>query len=190
MHQHTKLPESLDTQTVSAVPQAVVKDLTEIPMVTVDFFLQSALPEIDQDEFGEIMDLMRKESVGGIRDDGKLMGLSETPSASGKTESGALHPLKPVFDAIVRCAAKIHPDGRHRATLDLKYKPDATPTSSKDNSSRPDFYLSLIDGDEALKLTGAQEPWEDISVAGEVKKLIDNETEHDVLRMKFLASAF
>ena len=161
--------------------------MVEIPVVAVQLFLQSAVPEIDQDEFSKIMDLM-----GGIRNDGKLMDFGEAPSSSGKNEAGAFCPLKDVFDAIIRCAAKVHPD--RRRTLDFKYKPNTIPPSSKDNSSRSDFFFSLVHGDEALKSAGVEGPWEDIPVAGEGKKELNNENKHDApticLHLSFPISKF
>jgi len=158
----------------------VVDDLGDIPVVPVDFFLKSVLPPVDKDILKQIKTaLIQKAHIKRNR----WKYLPKAPKGSGKAEATSFKGLRDIFTAIAEAASPLL--GRE-IVLTFQYKPDETPLSERNNTSRPDGHLELkvkrsLGEEASRKRTRSQVPksrWEDIVLPCEFK--LDSKDWRDV----------
>ncbi|KAI6098862.1 hypothetical protein EV401DRAFT_2202383 [Pisolithus croceorrhizus] len=154
---------------------AVLRDLGEIPSVSLEYFKSAALPP-----FRQRIDVTKlKESPQPV------------PKKSGKHEDEAFKSLSKVFDAVVCEASKA---AGTPAKLRFTSRPLEAPISERTNSTCPSAYLLLAgkkgadvpEGKKAHTSEGMSDSWGDIAVLFEFKKgteIADGKDYAEVIRL-------
>jgi hypothetical protein len=82
----------------------VIEDLGEIPLVSVEFFIEHALPHVEMSAIHAINTSLQ---TNCITKRGRWSGFSKDPQNSGKKETGAFRGLPAIFKNIVDAASPI-----------------------------------------------------------------------------------
>jgi hypothetical protein len=116
----------------------IVEDLGEIPVVSVNFFIQHALPPVENSVIQAIKtSLVRSKD---ITNRGRWSCFPKDPKDSSKTETDAFRGLSTVYSKVVHAASPIM---KVQPRLDFTYKPNEAPVSERTNDTRPDGALEL-----------------------------------------------
>ncbi|KAI5993484.1 hypothetical protein EDD15DRAFT_2529981 [Pisolithus albus] len=144
---------------------AVLRDLRQIPSVSLDYFESRVLPPLPQG-----VDVTKiQESAVWSKKLQRWAAFEKDPKNSGKSEDDAFKPLAQVFDAVVREARKTI--GDRETTLKYGSRPAKSPISERSNSTRPDAYLLLREKKSIDDKTDtSNDSWNDIAVSFEFKK--------------------
>jgi hypothetical protein len=165
----------------SEARSVVVGDLDDIPLVSVEFFLSSALPPVEEAILDQIKTKLKSQKHI-IRN--RWACFSKPPKATGKKEVKAFEELPTIFRNVVVAADPIV--GR-KPVLTFEYKPNETPLSERNNNSRPDAHLELVTKKSGGSKTRSQASrWEDIVFSWELK--LDIKGCDDVRSMLLLRS--
>ncbi|KAI6016905.1 hypothetical protein BKA83DRAFT_4329397 [Pisolithus microcarpus] len=148
---------------------AVLRDLGEIPSVSLDYFESHALPPLPQGvDVAEIKESLRHAAVWSKGSRWWAV-FKRNPKKSRKSEDHAFKPLSRVFDAVVREARQTI--GDRETTLMYASRPTKLPTSERSNSTRPDAFLLLREKKSIDDKTDtSNDSWNDIAVSFEFKK--------------------
>ncbi|KAI5993502.1 hypothetical protein EDD15DRAFT_2529998 [Pisolithus albus] len=150
-------------------PKALLRDLGEIPSVSLDYFESHALPPLPQGvDVTKIQESLRDAAVWS-KDLQRWAVFTTNPKKSRKSEHDAFKPLSQVFNAVVREARKTI--GDRKATLMYASRRTKSPASERSNSTRPDAYLLLREKKSIDDKTDtSNDSWNDIAVSFEFKK--------------------
>lgn len=150
---------------------AVVEDLGEIPVVSLNYFLENAELEcITSIEVKQILDDLKAKKLYTT----KWTGFPDEPSKVSADETDVFAPLEAIFKAVCEV-----PRGTRKATVRMGYVPNSSPMSERANATRPDAHLELEQGDVALAALAALEAdesktknksWANIVLACQFKK--------------------
>ncbi|KAI5993486.1 hypothetical protein EDD15DRAFT_896360 [Pisolithus albus] len=157
---------------------AVLRDLGEIPSVSLDYFESHALPPLPQGvDVTKIKESLRDAAIWC--EGSQRWAVFETnPKKSRKSEDDAFKPLSRVFDAVVREARKTI--GDRETTLKYGSRPAKSPTCERSNSTRPDAFLLLREKKSIDDKTDtSNDSWNDIAVSFEFKKGTGEEDRKD-----------
>ncbi|KAI5984943.1 hypothetical protein EDD15DRAFT_2532928 [Pisolithus albus] len=163
-------------------PKALLRDLGEIPPVSLDYFESRVLPPLPQGvDVTEIKESLRHARVWS-KGSRRWTVFETNPKKSRKSEDNAFKPLSQVFDAVVREARKTI--GDRKATLMYASRRTKSPASERSNSTRPDAYLLLrekksIDDKTDTSNDLHRHSWNDIAVSFEFKKGTGDEDRED-----------
>ncbi|KAI5993508.1 hypothetical protein EDD15DRAFT_899602 [Pisolithus albus] len=163
-------------------PKALLRDLGEIPPVSLDYFESRVLPPLPQGvDVTKIKESLRHARVWS-KGSRRWTVFETNPKKSRKSEDNAFKPLSQVFDAVVREARKTI--GDRKATLMYASRRTKSPASERSNSSRPDAYLLLrekksIDDKTDTSNDFHRHSWNDIAVSFEFKKGTGEEDRED-----------
>ncbi|KAI5993511.1 hypothetical protein EDD15DRAFT_2576181 [Pisolithus albus] len=152
---------------------AVLRDLGEIPSVSLDYFESRVLPPLPQGvDVTKIKESLRHARVWS-KGSRRWAAFKRNPKKCTKCEDTAFKPLSRVFDAVVREARQTI--GNRKATLMYASRPTKLPTSERSNSTRPDAFLLLrekksIDDKTDTINDSHRGSWNDIAVSFEFKK--------------------
>ncbi|KAI6032186.1 hypothetical protein BKA83DRAFT_4210425 [Pisolithus microcarpus] len=154
-------------------PKALLRDLGEIPSVSLDYFESHALPPLPEGvDVTKIKESLRDAAVWS-KDSQRWAVFKRNPKKSRKSEDNAFKPLSRVFDAVVREARQTI--GNRETTLIYASRPTKLPTSERSNSTHPDAYLLLREKKSINDKTDTsndshRDSWNDIAVSFEFKK--------------------
>ncbi|KAI6140067.1 hypothetical protein EDD17DRAFT_1499893 [Pisolithus thermaeus] len=154
---------------------AVLRDLGEIPSVSLEYFKSAALPPLRQQiDVTQIKESLQRDATVWSGELQRWAKFKTDPKKSGESEDETFKPLSEVFDAVVREASKT---ASTPAKLRFASRPSEAPISERTNSTRPDAYLLLVDKKsvdipEDKAHTGKKLPdsWDNITVSFEYKK--------------------
>ncbi|KAI5981469.1 hypothetical protein EDC04DRAFT_2916514 [Pisolithus marmoratus] len=153
----------------------VLRDLGDIPSVSLDYFKSAALPPLhEQIDVGKIKESLQRDADVWSQASNQWAGFAKEPKDSELSEDMTFKPLSNVFDAVVRGAATA---ANTQAKLRFVSRPSESPLSERSNATRPDAYLLLV----KKKSIDAQvnkdhvkdsniNSWDDIVVSLEFKK--------------------
>jgi hypothetical protein len=118
-----------------------MKNLGDIPVVPVDFFLSSVLPPVEEAILDTIIAKLnsQKHIKGGRWSSFKF---SRSPKATGKKEGEAFQGLQTVFRNIIAAASPLI---KRAPVLSFQYQPNETSVSERNNSSLPNGHLELVE---------------------------------------------
>ncbi|KAI6098863.1 hypothetical protein EDD16DRAFT_1226423 [Pisolithus croceorrhizus] len=124
---------------------AVLRDVGEIPSVTLEYFKSAALPPLPQQiNVMKVRESLQRDDPVWSGDSWRWAGFDTdgSDSESDKSEDMTLRPLTDVFDAVVCEGSKT---ASTPAKLRFASRPTELPTSERSSSTRPDAYLLLVD---------------------------------------------
>lgn len=151
------------TGTLEQHRTAVVEDLDEVPVVSVEYFLKNTpIPRITD---RQLTTLRNQLAAQGLLSQGRWTGFPDDPSQSGQHEDRTFKPLVEIYAAISK--------RKGHATVKMGYQPHSTPVSERANTTRPDADFNLVEGDATLKdeETETQKTsWANIVMAFEFKR--------------------
>ncbi|KAI6016909.1 hypothetical protein BKA83DRAFT_4329447 [Pisolithus microcarpus] len=158
--------------------KAVLRDLGEIPSVSLDYFESHALPPLPQGvDVTEIKESLRHAAVWS-KGPRRWAVFKRNPKKSTKSEDEAFNPLSQVFDAVIHEARQTI--GNRETTLIYASRPTKLPTSERSNSTRPDAFLLLREKKSIDDKTDtSNDSWNDIAVSFEFKKGTGEEDRKD-----------
>lgn len=154
---------------LEAARTAVVADLGDIPQVSVEFFIKSALPSVEPIDIHRVRKRLRQTKAGVIHR------FPKAPKDAEGAEPVVFAPMKDLFDDIVTCLTS----GSKQPRLKYMHSPGSTPGSERANSTRPDSHLELLIPKSCKGSTSAS-AWADIPLVLEQKKLKNASTILDV----------
>ncbi|KAI5993493.1 hypothetical protein EDD15DRAFT_2367230 [Pisolithus albus] len=158
---------------------AVLRDLGEIPSVSLDYFESHALPPLPQGvDVTKIKESLRDAAIW-CEGSQRWAVFKRNPKRSRKREDNAfINPLSLVFDAVVREARQTI--GNRETTLMYASRPTKLRTSERSNSTRPDAYLLLREKKSIDDKTDtSNDSWNDIAVSFEFRKGTGEEDRKD-----------
>ncbi|KAF7428941.1 hypothetical protein PC9H_008178 [Pleurotus ostreatus] len=123
------------TSKLATQRQLVVQDHPEIPVVSLEFFrtVTPAVPDTMRDAV-----LAKLKEDGSITSTGRMFGFAKNdPKNSGRPENHTFTHIHNFTKAIIR-AGEDHT--RQKSCMTLGHSPNSTPSSERENSSRPDGF--------------------------------------------------
>ncbi|KAJ7201727.1 hypothetical protein C8J57DRAFT_1154475 [Mycena rebaudengoi] len=148
---------------------ATMEDIGFLPIVSINFLLDSALPSMDDSVCRKVEQMLQKNGQLGAK--GRWKQYPSAPGKSKKKESDVFKPLIAIFDAIVKAGSEVL--GRP-ATLEFKQDPDVKSHGERENSSKPDGRFTLRSPDPVIALHG-DKSWFSTALACEFKKAAEAE---------------
>ncbi|KAI6111282.1 hypothetical protein F5141DRAFT_1113645 [Pisolithus sp. B1] len=154
---------------------AVLRDLGEIPSVSLEYFKSAALPPLRQQiDINQIKESLQRDATVWSRDSQRWAKFKTDPKKLGESEDETFKPLLQVFEAVIHEASKT---ASTPTKLRFASRPSEVPISEWTNSTRLDAYLLLVDKKsvdipEDKAHTGKKLPdsWDDITISFEYKK--------------------
>ncbi|KAF8557267.1 hypothetical protein OG21DRAFT_1520545 [Imleria badia] len=160
---------------------AVLQDLQHIPVVSFEYFKEAILPELPNINIAAIRNSLIESSLWSEADGWAHFHPQQSedfvpkqnprpePSKDSRPEEDIFEGLLRIFDGVIKAARQVAP--QLLPTLDLVVKPSKSPSSRRNNSSRPDAYLLMNQRKSTpVDPTGGQDSWDDIAVSFEFKK--------------------
>ncbi|KAI6038241.1 hypothetical protein EDC04DRAFT_3113831 [Pisolithus marmoratus] len=122
---------------------AVLRDLGDIPSVSLDYFKSAALPPLcGQINIDKIKQSLQRDADIWSQASTQWVGFAKEPKDSEKSEDMTFRPLSNIFDAVVREASKV---ANTKTKLRFVSRPSESPLSERSNATRPDAYLLLVE---------------------------------------------
>ncbi|KAI6021147.1 hypothetical protein EDC04DRAFT_2901404 [Pisolithus marmoratus] len=154
---------------------AVLRDLGDIPSVSLDYFKSAALPPLrERIDIDKIKESLQRDAEVWSQASNQWVGFAKEPKDSEQSEDMTFKPLSNIFDAVVRKATV----AGTQAKLRFVSRPSESPLSERSNATCPDAYLLLLEkksvdtqNDKKNHAKNSNpDSWDDIAVSFKFKK--------------------